>query len=208
MSSDEDYREGLDALDMEYQERLDVLSGQLEDVTGQLAWEREINSLWRSWASSRGRDLDLHVAHGCTCRSAADLGEPWAVSPECEYHATAAKYPSYHAIPWNCPTYYDGCNCRDVIAEWRPIVEAHRRDCRDSAAMPVAVSDALNALDELAGYADPYGTKVATWTKGQVTYLRRLVRDALTGRETVSSAFREMGMIADRTLGCDGDEAE
>lgn len=35
----------------------------------------------------------------------------WNIDPECEYHGRAAAEPWNHAIPWNCPTFYDGCNC-------------------------------------------------------------------------------------------------
>lgn len=35
----------------------------------------------------------------------------WDIDPECEYHQLAARYPHDHRIPWNCPTYYDGCHC-------------------------------------------------------------------------------------------------
>ena len=40
-----------------------------------------------------------------------DGGYEWNLDPECPYHQLAAKYPHDHRIPWNCPTFYDGCNC-------------------------------------------------------------------------------------------------
>lgn len=33
------------------------------------------------------------------------------IHPDCAYHALAAEFPLDHSIPWNCATYYDGCNC-------------------------------------------------------------------------------------------------
>ena len=33
------------------------------------------------------------------------------LDPECGYHGVAAEHPDDHRIPWNCPTYWDGCNC-------------------------------------------------------------------------------------------------
>lgn len=35
----------------------------------------------------------------------------WRIDPACEYHQAAAAEPWNHRIPWNCPTYWDGCNC-------------------------------------------------------------------------------------------------
>jgi hypothetical protein len=37
------------------------------------------------------------------------------IKPECTYHKAAAAHPQDHSIPWNCPTYWDGCNCKRVI---------------------------------------------------------------------------------------------
>lgn len=52
---------------------------------------------------------------GCVCvtpsRIAAAGGAMPTILPGCEYHEVAAAYPNDHAIPWNCPSYYDGCNC-------------------------------------------------------------------------------------------------
>ncbi len=36
---------------------------------------------------------------------------PMEILPECGYHQVAADFPNDHSIPWNCPTYWDGCNC-------------------------------------------------------------------------------------------------
>jgi hypothetical protein len=35
----------------------------------------------------------------------------WNIDPDCEYHRAAATEPWNHAVPWNCPTFWDGCNC-------------------------------------------------------------------------------------------------
>jgi hypothetical protein len=38
-------------------------------------------------------------------------GFDWRIDPDCPYHLAAAADPGNHRIPWNCPTYWDGCNC-------------------------------------------------------------------------------------------------
>lgn len=35
----------------------------------------------------------------------------WRIDPDCEYHRVATEHPDDHRIPWNCPTFWDGCNC-------------------------------------------------------------------------------------------------
>lgn len=35
----------------------------------------------------------------------------WRINPDCPYHKAATARPWDHRIPWNCPTYWDGCNC-------------------------------------------------------------------------------------------------
>lgn len=35
----------------------------------------------------------------------------WIRNPDCAYHNTAEAQPWNHCIPWNCPAYWDGCNC-------------------------------------------------------------------------------------------------
>jgi hypothetical protein len=42
---------------------------------------------------------------GCSCRT-------HEIDPDCLYHYAASVQPDNHTIPWNCPTYYDGCNCQ------------------------------------------------------------------------------------------------
>lgn len=62
------------------------------------------------------------VRGGCICVIAG--GQPygydfdsetkeviWRINPNCEYHQQASEQPWNHRIPWNCPTYWDGCNC-------------------------------------------------------------------------------------------------
>jgi hypothetical protein len=51
------------------------------------------------------RPLTIREFGGCTC----DPHTPDLVN--CLYHYAAALQPDNHRIPWNCPTYYDGCNC-------------------------------------------------------------------------------------------------
>lgn len=64
-----------------------------------------------------GRSV-IRAIGGCTCwgRSAklrsTHTFETGPDSP-CDYHAYAAQHPDDHRSPWNCPTYWDGCNCED-----------------------------------------------------------------------------------------------
>lgn len=51
----------------------------------------------------RGGDLG-----GCVCKHTP---AGWDFDPECAYHLAAKRQPWNHRIPWNCPTFYDGCNC-------------------------------------------------------------------------------------------------
>lgn len=48
---------------------------------------------------------------GCTCLFDGHDFEAGDISPTCGYHAAAAAQPWNHRIPWNCPNYWDGCNC-------------------------------------------------------------------------------------------------
>jgi hypothetical protein len=60
--------------------------------------------------------------HSCTCTALPSDAkyDQWRTSREdCLYHQQAAKYPSDHSIPWNCPTYWDGCNCKATIHDLR-----------------------------------------------------------------------------------------
>ncbi len=51
------------------------------------------------------RPLTVLDTGGCTCN-------PHAPDPgNCLYHYAASIQPDNHRIPYNCPTYYDGCNC-------------------------------------------------------------------------------------------------
>jgi len=72
------------------------------------------------------KDYDSQTAHGCVCPSPdrnPDGSWDWKINENCNYHAVAARYPHNHAIPWNCPTYYDGCNCKRVLIEKKTLVE-------------------------------------------------------------------------------------
>jgi hypothetical protein len=56
---------------------------------------------------------------GCICsrlnppEQVIKYPEEWKIDPKCIYHKMAKKYPKDHSIPWNCPTYWDGCNCKE-----------------------------------------------------------------------------------------------
>jgi hypothetical protein len=42
----------------------------------------------------------------------------------------AAEQPWNHGIPWNCPTFWDGCNCDDVaeVVGMKPVEETEQSD--------------------------------------------------------------------------------
>jgi len=56
--------------------------------------------------------------YSCTCL-AVPGNDHSRIDPDCNYHKQAAKYPFDHSIPWNCPTYWDGCNCKRTVAALR-----------------------------------------------------------------------------------------
>jgi hypothetical protein len=55
----------------------------------------------------------IHDTGGCICL--VDPGDGTLcipeILPDCQYHRMAAEQPWNHHIPWNCPTFWDGCNC-------------------------------------------------------------------------------------------------
>jgi hypothetical protein len=55
-------------------------------------------------AFGKVRALTPRDCDGCTCGG-------HEVRDDCMYHYAAALQPWNHRIPWNCPSYYDGCNC-------------------------------------------------------------------------------------------------
>ena len=57
------------------------------------------------------RPLGVMEFEGCTCGS----HPPDFVN--CMYHYAAKLQPDNHRIPWNCPTFYDGCNCDNLDDE-------------------------------------------------------------------------------------------
>jgi hypothetical protein len=64
------------------------------------------------------RKIDIAVLHdeplttaqtgGCICFR----GKRHEIRDDCMYHYAARQQPWNHRIPWNCPSYYDGCNCQ------------------------------------------------------------------------------------------------
>ena len=48
--------------------------------------------------------LSTRDTGGCTCGGRE-------VKATCMYHYGASLQPWNHRIPWNCPSFYDGCNC-------------------------------------------------------------------------------------------------
>lgn len=61
-------------------------------------------------ATARTRPLTTRDTLSCTCSPAVCKAGP---RPDCMYHYGASLQPWNHRIPWNCPTYWDGCNCDD-----------------------------------------------------------------------------------------------
>lgn len=53
---------------------------------------------------AHGQLLTSADAGGCTCGG-------HEIRESCMYHYAARLQPDNHRIPWNCPTFYDGCNC-------------------------------------------------------------------------------------------------
>jgi hypothetical protein len=62
--------------------------------------------------------LSMRDVPGCACDliAAAKTGE-FVLNPDCLYHLAARLQPDNHRIPWNCPTYWDGCNCDEPVGE-------------------------------------------------------------------------------------------
>lgn len=49
---------------------------------------------------------------GCTCqRFDSETKKHTYGHAPCRYHEAATRQPWNHRIAWNCPTYWDGCNC-------------------------------------------------------------------------------------------------
>jgi hypothetical protein len=97
-------------------------------------------AFWRAFAARGENTLpDRHQAGGCICAWTRD--GKWQLNPECGYHQLAARNPGDHRIPWNCPTFYDGCNCRETIASLRAAAAAADNDLADAVAWIRVVGD-------------------------------------------------------------------
>lgn len=69
--------------------------------------------------------------HGCICpkpKKDANGKYDWKIREDCQYHASAAAQPGNHGIPWNCPTYWDGCNCASSLSKQAEEIAALRAD--------------------------------------------------------------------------------
>lgn len=117
---------------------------------------------WFEDFRARGEDKDLEsqVTHGCIC-GFERVGEKikWNIKPECEYHAKAFRYPNNHGIPWNCPTYWDGCNCKERLAKAESALSRVREETID---LREALADLVNQINKFAereGEADFYTGK-------------------------------------------------
>lgn len=96
-------------------EEMERLREELDCESSRVRW-------WEDFANRGTERDDVHgPKHGCVCdcEKGEDGKNKWTINPRCEYHATAAKYPSNHSIPWNCPTFYDGCNCNQEFRDLR-----------------------------------------------------------------------------------------
>lgn len=63
---------------------------------------------------AKRRPLSVIDTGGCSCQCLGknpDGVYVWDNDPNCMYHRAAELQPWNHRIAWNCPTYYDGCNC-------------------------------------------------------------------------------------------------
>lgn len=79
-----------------------------------------VASVWRQrWLETLVRfggipEMPLSVGEvgGCTCQrfDSESRTHTYRNAP-CSYHEAAERQPWNHHIPWNCPTYFDGCNC-------------------------------------------------------------------------------------------------
>lgn len=110
----EQVSEGLTAIFLRH---LKPVEEELADMRCDLEHEEASVQWWRDFAARGDNRDDLPHHGGCICKYVYDENKKpkWTIDPKCKYHATAAKYPSNHAIPWNCPTYWDGCNCNQRI---------------------------------------------------------------------------------------------
>ena len=85
-------------------------------------WFQQSLDWWdtfRSSDSSKDRESRVHGCVGCKAEKKSDGSYLWTIDPECPYHKAAAASPQDHSIPWNCPTYHDGCNCKEALRSWR-----------------------------------------------------------------------------------------
>jgi hypothetical protein len=55
-----------------------------------------------------GEPVTISMTGGCIC---GWTGSDHKVRDDCMYHYAARLQPWNHRLAWNCPTYYDGCNC-------------------------------------------------------------------------------------------------
>jgi hypothetical protein len=74
-----------------------------------------------------------HKINGCICPISDlivknDGTGNWddIIRDDCPYHNAAKAAPMDHSIPWNCPTYWDGCNCRKRIKELEEKLKCHQ----------------------------------------------------------------------------------
>lgn len=70
--------------------------------------ERELRESEKRWSAG---------CIGCKATRRDDGSFGWTIRADCPYHARAALNPRDHSIPWNCPTYWDGCNCAAMKAD-------------------------------------------------------------------------------------------
>lgn len=97
--------------------RISSLPEGFEDAPEILDWARRMiygGYAWDHWMTvSSDKEIQIRELW-CTCPHPNDRGN-WVLDDTCEYHIQAFLHPNDHDIGWNCPTYYDGCNCVATI---------------------------------------------------------------------------------------------
>jgi len=93
-----------------------------------LAARQEYRKTWID-TFAKVRPLLAGDLGGCICPCTKDGIQ---VLDDCMYHYGAGLQPDNHRIPWNCPTFYDGCNCEPEICPLCGGQDVHKPECREA----------------------------------------------------------------------------